>query len=365
MAELNNVAGAVTALADELRQLLATPETITVIRDVMPNEPVIFPNLFPIQSTTDFTATYFKQQSGDDVAQAQIMSFDSETPLNILPGIEQEFINLAKVGSKIPWKESDIATYRTISAEKRRELLLDYDSVALRLSTAIRERQEVMAIDAISLGRVRVNDVNLKKDVDYKVPDIQKPVLSGTDVWEDPSSDPLEDIDEFIDILRREGRTRPTRAITSRRVWKALRNHPRIKTALNPIGTSTFYVTDAALRAWLSENGLPEMTIYDRSSTVLLPGPNGEGVETKSYKPFPEDVIVFLPSGPLGNMLEGPTVEASLSTMSGIGEVGTPGLWYDFIVDPYNDPPRVFQKVVAVTFPTFPLSKQILIAKVV
>jgi hypothetical protein len=364
MATLNVIPDAVSALADELRQMLATPETIAMIRTIMPQEEVIFPRLFPIQATREFAATYFKQQSGTDVAQAQIMSFDSETPLNILPGIEEEMINLAKVGSKVPWKESDIATYRTISPEKRRELMLDYQSTANRLATAIRERQETMAIDAITLGRVRINEGKLKKDVDFKVPDIQKPVLSGSDTWNDPTSDPLNDIDSFIEILRDKGRARPTRALTSRRVMNALREHPKIKSALNLIGSSTQYVSTEALRGWMRDNGLPDIQIYDRTSTVLLPGPDGEGTETKNYKPFPEDLIVFLPAGELGNMLEGPTVESSLSTMPGLADVGAPGLWYDFIVDPNNDPPRVFQKVVAVTFPTFPRSTQILIAKV-
>jgi hypothetical protein len=292
------------------------------------------------------------------------MSFDSETPLNILPGVEEEMINLAKVGSKIPWKESDIATYRTISPEKRSELMLDYQTTATRLSIAIRERQEAMAIEAITTGLISINEGKLKKDVDFKVPNEQKPVLSGAALWSDPGSNPLDDIDTFIEILREKGRARPTRALASRKVMNALRENPRIKSALNFVGNNTQYVSIEALRGWMRDNGLPDIQIYDRTSTVLLPGPDGEGVETKNYKPFPDNTIVFLPAGDLGNMLEGPTVEASLSSMNGLAEVGTPGVWYDVIVDPNNDPPRVVQKVVAVTFPTFPRSTQILIAKV-
>ena len=197
MSNVNAVPAAIGALSDDVRQLLATPETVTMIRDVMPKRPVLFTELFPVEPTMDFTATYFKQQNGEDVAQAMIMSFDSETPLNVLPGIEQIMLNLCKVGSKIPWKESDIAIYSTLAPEKRRELMLDYQSVATRLGLAIRERQETMAIEAITKGVITINDGNLNKAVDFKIPDKQKPVLYGSDLWSDPTSKPLEDIKAF------------------------------------------------------------------------------------------------------------------------------------------------------------------------
>jgi hypothetical protein len=357
MAENTYTVGTIT---EEMKLQLQTPGTIALVREVMPKDPMLYPLLFPIRSVDKFDFDYYVQQGGDDVPMALFMSLDSETPLNSIPGFEKRFGNLVKVGSKLPWEESDMVTYSQLPSATRAEFGLTYQDTAIRLGRSIRERQELMCINAITKGKVEINDGELKlANVDFQIPADQQTELLGLDKWSNPDADILEDIDAFKDTMNRKGRRIPTRAITTNKVWQAIKKNNTIKKALSPIGTADFYVTDALLRSWFASNELPEFSLYNRVSTVLLP----DGTH-KNFKPFPEDTIVFLPPETLGNTLEGPTVEASLSQIVATGQVSATGLWYDVILDANNDPPRFFQKVVATTFITFPQSQNILIAKV-
>ncbi|MDR1206703.1 MAG: major capsid protein [Peptococcaceae bacterium] len=347
----------IATLADEIKAVLQTSNTLGYVRESRPRRPMIFEELFPITATEELDYKFYLQQGGEDVPMALFMSFDSETPLNALPGFGEMFGNLVKVGSKLPLEESDIIHYSRLPAAERENFGLSFRAMAERLGNAVREWQEVMAMEIISKGTFTPIEGQLKGFVDFRVPGEQNLELTGADVWSDPASNPIEDLNEFMDILDRNNRLPAGQAIMSGKVFAALKNHPIIRAALSPIGTSAFNVTDAALKGWFSDNGLPVPRKYDRPATVLLP----DGKQ-KRFKPFPEDKIVFIPDEPLGQTLEGPTVEAALSQATFTDSGNISGPWHSVVVE--DDPPRIYQKVVATTFITFPMSQQILIAKV-
>ncbi|WP_420266000.1 major capsid protein [Candidatus Magnetominusculus dajiuhuensis] len=61
------------------------------------------------------------------------------------------------------------------------------------LKDLITRRQEFMACKAIS-GGIIVNQENISFNIDYLMPDSNKPTLTGSDKWDDSSSTPLTDI---------------------------------------------------------------------------------------------------------------------------------------------------------------------------
>jgi major capsid protein E len=55
-----------------------------------------------------------------------------------------------------------------------------------------------------------------------------KVALTGTDKWSDPASDPISDIEDAIEAVRKSCGIRPNTMTIGAQVWKHLKNHPKI-----------------------------------------------------------------------------------------------------------------------------------------
>lgn len=347
------------ALSEQIIAKLMTPTTLARVRTVQPNRAMLTPSLFPTRSVDRLDYSYWLSQHVDIVPQTTIISFNAEAPVINRPGDAKMWGNLAKIAAKMPVLEDDGVRYFYGSEAERGSLMELFTNDQIRLAQSIRERQETLGIEAVSTGIINIKEGEIEQRVDFGVPNGQKAMLTGSDMWDDPTSNPIGDIQAWVnDVMIAGGRVEPTRILTTKKVLNNILKTDIVRRMIHGDTGTAMPVTQGNLTALLSSMGLPsEIITYDRRSSSILP----DG-KTVSYRPFREGTVVLLPPGSLGDMLEGPTFEAVTSDMAEIGGVSRSGLWFDAWAD--FDPKRIWQKVVVTTFPTFPMAQQIFIARV-
>ncbi len=128
------------------------------------------------------------------------------------------------------------------------------------LVQGVRARVEAMRMEVLASGQVTVKENGLNFTLDYHVPTEHKEALTGTNVWTNENSDPLADIERWIDALD----TKPTRALTSRKIYRALATHPKIIAAIFGKDSGRV-VSQADLDAFMETHSYPVIRTYDEN----------------------------------------------------------------------------------------------------
>jgi hypothetical protein len=344
-------------LEQAMRERFMTLEAITTIRSLETIQPRYGPTLFPTRSVPTLNYKYWIEEQ-ERYAMATFQSFDAEARQGYLPGHEAEWINLAKVSIKFSIFESDIIEFQDAGRTVREEFLDRLERQIHAMTMGCRERQEALEVEIASTGRVDIRENNVVQKLDFNVPADQRTTLGGTSAWSDlENSNPLLDIQGWMLLMNRDGRTRPTRLLTTARVKNNILMNKNIKLQIFGTEGATRMVTNDQLDALFASLGLPQIITYDRMSYILT-----DKGTLSQFRPFREGLAVLLPPNPLGEMLEGPTVEELQNGISGITAQNRSGLMYSIWA--YPDPPVVWHKTVLTCFPTFTQSKNVFIADV-
>jgi hypothetical protein len=330
---------------------------ITTIRNLETVKPRLGTELFPTRSVPTLSYKYWIEEQ-ERYAMATFMAFDSEAERGYLPGLEAEWINLAKIGTKFTVKESDIIEFQDAGKTLREELMDRLERDIYSMAMGCRERQEALEMEMVSTGKIAIKENNVVQNVDFRIPENQRTTLVGTRAWSDlENSNPLQDLQAWMRLMSNAGRTKPTRLITTDLVKSNILMNKNIKLQIYGTEGATRLVDNNQLDALFSSHGLPRITTYDRMSYVLT-----DKNTLSEFRPFREGLVVLLPSTPLGEMLEGPTVEELMGGISGINVQNRAGLMYALWGTP--EPPVIWHKTVLTCFPTFTQSKNVFIADV-
>ena len=198
-------------------------------------------------------------------------------------------------------------------------------------------------MEVLASGKVTVNENGLNFTLDYHVPDNHKEVLSGTSLWTDPSSNPLADFERWMDKMD----TQPTRALTSRKVYRTLVTHPKIISAIFGKDSGRV-VSQADMDAFMETHGYPVIRTYEEKYKVQ--GKDGK-YTTKKY--FPENKIAMFNDDLLGETLYGPTAEETRLTRDPSIETSMVGNVLATIYEESKDPVGTWTKAVATALPSF------------
>ena len=97
------------------------------------------------------------------------------------------------------------------------------------MTDSVRVRVEAMRMELLSTGKIAINENKIKVTIDYKVPNRNKKAFT----WQAPESDtPLDDLASLADAVENESGSRPTRALTSRKVVKTICNCASVRKAI-------------------------------------------------------------------------------------------------------------------------------------
>lgn len=313
--------------------------------------------LFPNDRTEEFEIKYLLGSNAAPVS-ASVHAYDTEAQVGSRDGLEEMSMEPALIKRKIKMGERLIKAMTQARTEAEVQRVIDriYNDVD-NMVNSVRTRIERMRFEAISTGKLTLNENGFKGEIDYGVAEEQKESLSGTDLWSDPSAKPLDDIDRYVNKVVELSGVTPERALTSREVFNALKRHDSVRKAIFGVNSARL-VTNAELNAFLQEQGLPAIATDDRVYRVQK---NNGTYATQRF--FPKNSLVLLPGGELGNTVHGITPEEAnmqynkTATFQNFGNI---------IAQIYDtqDPVARWTKAVALAMPSFPTANQIFIANV-
>jgi hypothetical protein len=315
--------------------------------------PLLGESLFPEVKRDSLEFDQIKGARRVPVA-ASVHSFDSEAEIGSRESGRQA-LELALIKRKIQMKEKDIIALENprTPAEQQylmREVFNDIDV----LTAGVRARVEAMRMEAVANGTITLNENNLSATIDYKVPTDHKEILSGTDLWTDPTSDPITQMQDWYTTLG----TKPRRVLTSSKVLAALLRHPKVIAAL--FGNNSARVaTRLDLNAFMQQLELPTIAVYDE---VYRKQKKDGSYEQLRY--FPEDKFVMMPDGALGETIYGPTAEEIRLARDPQIDISKVGNVLAMVYEDGKDPVSTWTKAVATALPSFPAADEVFQAKV-
>jgi hypothetical protein len=282
-------------------------------------------------------------RGGDGLTEAATFrAYDAESPVGSRPGVTRVTGELPPISKKIRLGEYDRLRQRRADPAIRDAILDD----TIRMSRAVAARLELARGEALSTGKLILDENNVIATVDYGRT-AGHTVTAGAS-WATTSTDILADLLSWRDTYVDTNGSDPGVILTSRTVLGYMvRNSGIAELAATLAGTPSV-VSETALQATLNAYGLPPVQTYDAKVTI-------EGVTTRV---IPADKLLFLPapgnandpaSSELGATLLGTTAESMEPGYGIADEAEQPGI----VAGAYTtqDPVAVWTKAAAIGLP--------------
>ncbi|MFR1799890.1 major capsid protein [Enterococcus sp. DIV1096b] len=330
-----------------IMELFTQNEVLSYVRD-REYKPLLGETLFPERKQPSLKLDQLSGGSRIPIA-ASIHDFDTEAEIGSRIANKQE-LELSLIKRKIQLKETDIIALENPRTPAEQAYLVgqvynDIDS----LVQGVRARVEAMRMEVLASGQVTVKENGLNFTLDYHVPTEHKEALTGTNVWTNENSDPLADIERWIDALD----TKPTRALTSRKIYRALATHPKIIAAIFGKDSGRV-VSQADLDAFMETHSYPVIRTYDEKYKVQ----QADGTyTTKKY--FPENKFAMFNDELLGETLYGPTAEETRLTRDPAVDTTLVSNVLASVYDETRDPVGTWTKAVATALPSFAAADEV------
>lgn len=330
-----------------IMELFTQNEVLSYVRD-REYKPLLGETLFPERKQPSLKLDQLSGGSRIPIA-ASIHDFDTEAEIGSRIANKQE-LELSLIKRKMQLKETDIIALENPRTPAEQAYLVGqvYNDID-QLVAGVRARVEAMRMEVLAAGQVTVKENGLNFTLDYHVPAEHKEALTGTNVWTNENSDPLADIERWIDALD----TKPTRALTSRKIYRALATHPKIISAIFGKDSGRV-VSQADLDAFMETHGYPVIRTYDEKYKVQEA--NGT-YTTKKY--FPENKFAMFNDDLLGETLYGPTAEETRLTRDPAVDTSLVGNVLASVYDETRDPVGTWTKAVATALPSFAAADEV------
>lgn len=229
--------------------------------------------------------------------------------------------------------------------------VFDDEATLLEAARVARER---MRMQLLTTGKITIASNGQAYDYDYGLDEKQK-VTTKTS-WSDPKADIITDIREWQDTIENYCGTRPTEAIMSRKTYNYLLANDGIRGTIFANAAGNAYVSEAqANTVLMSQLGLT-VTILSKTYTAE---------DGKVAKYMPDDTVVLMPTGNLGNTWFGTTPEESDLMASSVANVSIVDTGVAVTTTEQTDPVNVETKVSQICMPDFPMADYIMIADVI
>lgn len=309
--------------------------------------------LFPERKTEAMEIKMIKGASELPVS-ASVHSFNTEAEIGSREGGEYSIQDLALIKRKIRLSEKEIIALESPRNSKEEEEIIkkifqDVD----KLVAGVRARVEVMRMEALSTGKIVINENGVKATIDYGMPMNHK--VEKT--WKTGTPTILEDMDSMVNQIVKDTGFTPTRALTSKTNLNTILRDERIRSAIYGVNSAKM-LTIAELNAFLAQQSLPQIAVYDKMYRKQVK----DGKYT-SFRYLPESAFIMMPDGKMGDTFYGLTAEELELRkqpdidLSAIGNI---------IVAQYAtfDPVAKWIKAVATALPSFPYADQVFAATI-
>lgn len=312
--------------------------------------PYLFETLFPDEKQLGMQLSFIKGASGLPVM-LNVSAFDVKAVPRARMGFE-------KLTAEMPFfKES---TY--IDEKLRQELNLVMASGnqklidvvvnrifadTVKLVESARVSREAMRAMAVTSGVISLTANGQNYDFDYGVPSNHK--FTETN-FNTAAFDVVSYINDAADKVEDDTGVRPSRAVCSRDQIKKLMNNETIKKSVYLFGSGGGTVNEKSLISFLEEHTGIRFEVY----TKRYIDSSGNSVRF-----IPDNTIVLLPDGILGNTYFGTTPEESDLMNSAAANVSITDTGVAVTTVQHTDPVNVETKVSMICLPSFETANQI------
>lgn len=150
-------------------------------------------------------------------------------------------------------------------ADMIRRIFNDVDN----LVASVRTRVEAMRMEALSTGKIQINENGVKASIDYGMPSAHK----ASKTWTSGTPTILEDMDSWVDKIVGDTGFTPTRALTSKKVLNAILRDERIRSAIYGVNSAKMLTVSELNAFWHSRSflRLPFMTKSTECRTLRVP----------------------------------------------------------------------------------------------
>jgi len=282
---------------------------------------------------------------------ASVHAFDTEAETGSREA-SKSAQELGYIKRKMQLKEKDLIGLRNPRTAEEQNYLeqMVYNDIDA-LVNGVNARVEVMRMEALANGIIEIDENNLSLKVDYHVPAGNKKTLSGTGLWSDSGSDPIGNMQAWVNSMD----TKPTRAITSNDVVIALLKHPAILDLFKTMGQ---LATLGNLNSLLASFNLPVIAAYDAKYRKQ----KKDGTYDK-LRYFPRHKFVMFGDEQLGETIYGPTPEESRLLAGGSKDMKV-GNVFTTVYESSLDPVGTWTKACATAMPSFPEAEDVFQAAV-
>lgn len=316
--------------------------------------PMLGEALFPEKKIQDIEFDMILGAGGLPVS-ASVHAFDTKTQLASRESIDKGIQTLALIKRQIKITEKELIKIQNPRSDAELAFILaQLYNDAEKMEESIRVRVEAMRMEILSSGKVAIDENDVAVTIDYLVPAGNKLPFN----WAAPTTaTPLIDLEAIATAVETECGSRPARAMTSRKVVKAICACTTIKKAI--FGTnSDKLVTLSLLNDLLSQSDLPILLVNEAKYKVE----GASGFTTVRY--FPENIISMFGSATLGETIYGLTAEEV--ALIGEGQMDMAEMVGNIFVGTYKsiDPVGEFTKAAATAIPSFPHADELGIATI-
>lgn len=335
-----------------VEELLSYKELIDYSKNRTPQMKALA-ELFPERKTEALEIKMIRGANNLPVS-ASIHAFDTETEIDQREGASYDVAELALIKRKRKLSEKEIIHLETprSTAEEKEAINKIYGDVDY-LQDSVLTRTEAMRGEALSTGKLVINENGYKAEIDYGLPVSHK----GTFTWSDGSSDILMNMDSAVNKIVDDTGFTPTRVLTSKKNLNIILKDEKIRKAILGVNSDKL-LSRQELNNFLQTQDLPQIATYDAKYRQLT----AKGTYTaKRY--FTESAFVFMPDGTMGETLFGLTAEELALRKKEDVEISDIG---HVIIEQYatNDPVAKWIKAVATALVTFPCADQVFIATI-
>lgn len=257
---------------------------------------------------------------------AQFHGFDTESQKTFRAPIDSKNIEKGLIKVKIDQSERMRALLRSgVQNDELYDYVLDD---GIRLADQVITRTKVAKNEMLYSGQVTIHENNLNLTVDYGVPDANKAL--SLDFGAGASSPVPDQLEAIVSMAVANGVTL-TGLVTSRALINKMRRNLAIQKAVNGVNMQGVLLSNADLRAYLSdEYGLNDIIVNDLTYGVFG-GYDANGrpiVNTHRY--FPQDKVSFFAgntAGRVGTGLWGLPPETDVSNLLDVRESNLPNVY--------------------------------------
>ncbi|NHL35680.1 major capsid protein E [Clostridium botulinum] len=260
--------------------------------------PMLGESLFPERKIQDIEFDMILGSGGLPVS-ASVHAFDTKTQMASREAIEKGVASLALIKRQIKIAEKEIIKINNPRTNAELTFVLSqlYND-SEKMVQAVKVRVEAMRMEVLSTGKLKIEENGVKVTLDYGIPSANKKSFN----WSDPAtSKPLDDLTTLADAVE-DTSIRPTRALTSRKLARAICNSHSVRAAIHGVNSDKI-VSLAQLNELLEQLNLPQIVTYEGKYKVE----KAKGFDTKRY--FPDNIIAMFGDGPLGETIYGLTAE--------------------------------------------------------